>query len=89
MHTSHVSNPTHIKVFRKILLSMRAASERVKLKEGDDEGERKDDIAGWKALPSLVQNMIIKASSVSDSTFPLGSSDSLQQILWNKKIIAI
>lgn len=73
----------------EILSSMRAASDKAKLKEGDDEDDRKDDTAGWKALPPLLQNMIIKASSVSDSTFPPGPSDSLLQILRNKKIIAI
>jgi hypothetical protein len=83
---------SHLKAFSdisEILSSMRAASDRAKLKEVGDDDDKKEEASGWKSIPPLLQKMIIKASSISDSTFPPGPSDSLLQILRNKKIIAI
>ncbi len=68
---------------------MRADSDRAKLKELEDDEDKKDESSSWKSIPPLLQNMIIRASSTSDCDFPSAPCDSLLQILQSKKIIAI
>jgi hypothetical protein len=72
-----------------ILNSMRAESDRSRLRGPDVEDDKKDEASGWKSIPPHLQDMIIKASSTSDVDFPTAPNDSLLQILRSKKIISI
>jgi hypothetical protein len=63
----------------EILHTMRAESDRSRLRVLDDDDDKAD--AGWKVIPPLLQDMIIRASAVTDSTFPSKPTDSLLQIL--------
>jgi hypothetical protein len=91
---SSLSNDTNqIKAFSEIseiLATMRADVDRSKLKNLDDDDDEKiDEVAGWKNIPPLLQNMIIRASSISDEAFPTGPCNMLLQVLRSKKIISI
>ncbi len=83
---------SHNKAFSdisEILSSMRADSDKAKLKGPEDDEDKKEDSSSWRSIPPLLQNMVIRASSISDEDFPLSASDSLLQILRSKKILSI
>jgi hypothetical protein len=71
-------NITQTKVFSnisEILHSMRAESDRSRLQITDNDDDKAE--AGWKAIPPLLQDMIIRASSSTDAAFPMKPNDSL------------
>jgi hypothetical protein len=87
-----VSSGAQAKAFSdisEILNTMQADSDRLHLKSSDEDDDRKEDSSGWKTIPPLLQDMIIKASSSSDTDFPTTPSDSLLQVLRSKKVITI
>jgi hypothetical protein len=83
---------SHTKAFSdisKILSSLRADLDKAKLRGSEDDEDKKEDSSSWCSIPQLLQNMVIRASSMSDEDFPLSASDSLLQILRSKKILSI
>lgn len=66
---------------------MRADSDHSRLCRIDDKDNKAD--MGWKTIPPLLQDMIIRAAAATDAAFPPKPSDSLLQILQSKKIITI
>jgi hypothetical protein len=53
----------------------------------DDEEEEDKIPSNWKNIPQLIQQMVIKASSINEFSFPEGPSESLLKLMAIKKAV--
>lgn len=68
---------------------IRDATERQQLREASLEDAKKDQSSGWEKIPEVVQNMILKLSSVSDDVAPTSPSKTYLHLLKQSKALGV
>jgi hypothetical protein len=73
----------------ELLQLMKHEADKSKLRdsEGSDDERADSSCKAWTNIPKLLRDMVIRASSINDTTFPSGPCDSLLEILRPKKVV--
>lgn len=89
--TNEIQSVQALSNISEILQLMKNESDKSKLRDADSSDDEKLDSSckAWNNIPKLLRDMVVRASSVTDTAFPSGPCDSLLEILRPKKVVMI